>query len=91
MVSASTSLDKILMSDYNFDCLNEGSHNIIKKRLEVIRIRLGSDLRDFSKLAECITGSKVLKKVILDGLNSIKCKRQSEKENSVEESSRCVL
>ena len=71
MVSASTSLDKILMSDYNFDCLNEGSHNIIKKRLEVIRIRLGSDLRDFSKLAECITGSKVLKKVILDGLNFI--------------------
>ena len=71
MVSASTSLDKILMSDYNFDSLNEGSHNIIKKRLEVIRIRLGSDLRDFSKLAECITGSKVLKKVILDGLNFI--------------------
>jgi hypothetical protein len=48
--------------------LNFESHNIIKERLEVMRIRLGSGGCDLSKLVECIAGSKALKKVILDGL-----------------------
>jgi hypothetical protein len=35
--------------------------------LDVVSVRAGYFL-DFSKLSECITASKVLKKVILDGL-----------------------
>jgi ribonuclease PH len=66
MLPASISLTSLSLADYNFDSLDKGSHNIIKERLEVIRIRLGSLGCDLSKLVECITGGKVLKKVILD-------------------------
>jgi hypothetical protein len=69
MILASTSLNRISMSDFGFGQLTAGSHNIIKERSEVIRVTLSLHRVDSSKLADCITGGKVLKKVILDGSN----------------------
>jgi hypothetical protein len=71
MLSISASLNSISISDSDYRYLDDGSHNIIKERLEIIRVRLGRYEVEFSKLAECIADSKVLKKVILEGLTPI--------------------
>jgi hypothetical protein len=70
LVSASISLTTISISDFRFEQLIDESQNIIKERLEVVVVKSGRYRVDFSKLAEYITGSTVLKKVILDGLMS---------------------
>ncbi len=67
MLSASTSLTTISIWSLDFYNLDDGSCNVIKERLEVITVHAGRDRIDFSKLSECIAGSKVSKKVILDG------------------------
>jgi hypothetical protein len=71
MLSASTSLTTISISSSDFVYLDDGSCNVIKERLEMIRVTRGRYRVDFSKLADCITGSTVLKKVILDGLTFV--------------------
>jgi hypothetical protein len=68
MLSASTSLTTISIWSLDFYNLDDGSCNVIKERLEVITVHAGRDRIDFSKLSECIAGSKVLKKVIIDGV-----------------------
>jgi hypothetical protein len=66
----STSLTSISLSYLNFHQLDDGNHDIIKERLESIRVVLGGYTAPMSKLTECIASSKVLKKVILSGLMS---------------------
>jgi hypothetical protein len=68
MLPASTSLTTISIPSSNFAFLDDGSFNVIKERLEVVRIILSCYRLGFSKLVECIAGGKVLKKVILDEL-----------------------
>jgi hypothetical protein len=68
MLSASTSLTTISIWSLDFYNLDDGSCNVIKERFEVITVHAGRDRIDFSKLSECIAGSKVLKKVIIDGV-----------------------
>jgi hypothetical protein len=67
MLSASTSLVTISISDRDFHDLDNASRNIIKDRLEVVRVALHCRHVEPLKLEGCISGSKVLKKVILDG------------------------
>jgi hypothetical protein len=77
MVSASTSLTTISISDYLVQHLDDRTSNIIKGRLEVVILELDPLARDLLKVVECITGSKMLKKVILDGSDGIYlCARQ---------------
>jgi hypothetical protein len=71
MVSASTSLTTISISDYLVQHLDDRTSNIIKARLEVVILELDPLSRDLLKVVECITGSKMLKKVILDGSDGI--------------------
>jgi hypothetical protein len=68
MISASTALTTISIQSSDFGHLDDGSCNVIKERLEVITVHAGRDRIDFSKLSECIAGSKVLKKVIIGRL-----------------------
>jgi hypothetical protein len=68
LISASTSLTTISISDSQFRRFTDESHNIIKARLEMIRVIISRYGGDFSKLADCVTSSMVSKKVILDGL-----------------------
>jgi hypothetical protein len=68
MLPASTSLTTISIQSSDFAFLDDASFNVIKERLEVITVHAGRNHIDFSKLSECIAGSKVLKKVIIGRL-----------------------
>jgi hypothetical protein len=78
ILSASTSLTTISIRSYDFASLDDESYNVIKERLKVVSIRAGYYI-DFSKLSACITASKVLKKVILDGLSDTKGSGQKDR------------
>jgi hypothetical protein len=67
MVSASASLTKISFSDSNIRNLDDQTLDSIKGGLEVVILELDRYSSGLSKVAECITGSKMLKKVVLDG------------------------
>jgi hypothetical protein len=66
MLSASTSLASLSISDYNLHLLNDLSSTIIKDRVEVLRVELSFRGIDVTKFVECIAGSKVMKKITLD-------------------------
>jgi hypothetical protein len=69
MLSASTSLASLSISDYNLLRLDDVSYTIIKDRVEVFRVLSGHGM-DVTRIVECIAGSKVMRKVILDGIPS---------------------
>jgi hypothetical protein len=69
MLSASTSLASLSISDYNLHRLDDVGYTIIKDRVEVFRFLSGRGM-DVTRIVECIAGSKVMRKVILHGIPS---------------------